>query len=486
MNAANPKTKTHENSVPAPWTIADCLAATGGKLHGSDAGILFNRVSIDSRRIAGDDLFVAIKGDVHDGHGFADAVVKKGIRGLILERHKIDELPWNQWAAQSVACVAVKDTTRALGDMAVYHQDRNRASVAAITGSNGKTTTRRMTAAVVSRRFNTLSTRKNFNNDIGLPLTLLELCSAHQWAVVELGMNAPGEIDYLAGICRPDIGIITNIGPAHLEGVGSLEGVMNAKGELLGRIKAGGTAVLNADDPRVLTLAERTDRNVLLYGLTAAAAIRGRDVVTTNAGCTFTLALPDERVNVSLNIPGDFMVSNALAAAATGYQIGLSAEEIKTGLEAFVPEPGRMNIRHLDNGIHMIDDTYNANPGSMAAALNTLSVLRGNSRSIFVAGDMKELGQHAPSLHTDIGALAARTGIDLMFVTGEFADRMAAGAAAEGMNPRHIMTGTKQEILQSLVERLEPADWVLIKGSRSMAMEEIVQGLQQWADKNET
>ena len=483
-------TKTSESiindSAPAIWTIEDCLAATGGRLLGPDVGGRFTRVSIDSRLIADDDLFIAIKGDVHDGHAFADDVVKKGIRGLIIDEQSIDHLPCDNWVKNSVACVSVPDTTLAFGRMAAYHRRRNSASVAAITGSNGKTTTRRMTATVVRRRFNTHSTKKNFNNDIGLPLTLLELCPAHQWAVVELGMNAPGEIDYLAGICTPDIGIITNVGPAHLEGVGSLEGVMNAKGELLGQIKPNGTAVLNADDSRVSLLADRTDRHVLFYGQSESATIRGRDAVTTDSGCTFTLELPDERTRVSLKIPGEFMVSNALAAAATGYKMGLSADEIKAGLEAFTPVAGRMNIRHLQNGIHMIDDTYNANPGSMAAALKTLTSLRGKSRSIFVAGDMKELGEHSATLHSDIGALAARSKIDLMFVTGEFADQMAAGALAEGLNTQQVMTGTKPEILQALVEQLVADDWVLVKGSRSMAMEDIVKGLQQWANGDDT
>ncbi len=469
-------------SAPLPWTISDCLTATGGRLLGGDAGARFARVSIDSRRIAKEDLFVAIKGEVHDGHSFADGVVKKGIRGLIIDEQKIDGLPCSDWTGSSVACISVEDTTWALGRLAAYHRRRNSAAVAAITGSNGKTTTRRMTAAVVAQRFNTHSTKKNFNNNIGLPLTLLELCPAHQWAVVELGMNAPGEIDYLAGICSPDIGIITNVGPAHLEGVGSLEGVMNAKGELLGRIKPGGTAVLNADDSRVATLADRTDRRVLFYGLSEPATIRGSDVATTASGCTFTLWLPDGSIRVVLNIPGEFMVSNALAAAAAGYEMGITADQIKAGLEAFEPVAGRMNIRLLQNGVHMIDDTYNANPGSMAAALKTLTTLRGKSRSIFVAGDMKELGEQSAALHTDIGALAARSGIDLMFVTGEFADQMAAGALAEGMAPRRVMTGTKPEILEALEEQLAADDWVLVKGSRSMAMEDIVQGLQKWAE----
>ena len=196
-------------------------------------------------------LFIAIRGDTHDGHSFAAEVVRKGVKGLLLARTRLEDLPWEDWIEEDVACIAVDDTIEALGKLAAYHRNRNSARVVAITGSNGKTTTRQMTALVVSQRFRTLSTRKNFNNNIGLPLTLFELCREHQWAVVELGMNAPGEIASLASICRPNIGVITNVAPAHLEGVGSIEGVMHAKGELLDKIDPGGTAVLNADDPLV-------------------------------------------------------------------------------------------------------------------------------------------------------------------------------------------------------------------------------------------
>ena len=205
--------KEKQMNEPVPWTIADCLAATGGELYGEDPGTIFSKISIDSRRISKGDLFVAIKGEVHDGHSFADEVVRRGISGLILEKSSIGGLPCGEWAEKAVVIITVGNTTKALGDLAIYHRRRNRASILAITGSNGKTTTRRMSAAVVSQGFTTLSTRKNFNNNIGLPLTLLELLPAHQWAVVELGMNAPGEIDYLAGICEPDIGVITNMSP---------------------------------------------------------------------------------------------------------------------------------------------------------------------------------------------------------------------------------------------------------------------------------
>lgn len=468
---------------PVPWTIADCLAATGGELYGEDPGTIFSKISIDSRRISKGDLFVAIKGEVHDGHSFADEVVRRGISGLILEKSSIGGLPCGEWAEKAVVIITVGNTTKALGDLAIYHRRRNRASILAITGSNGKTTTRRMSAAVVSQGFTTLSTRKNFNNNIGLPLTLLELLPAHQWAVVELGMNAPGEIDYLAGICEPDIGVITNIGPAHLEGVGSMDGVMKAKGELLGKIKSGGTAVLNADDQRLMRLAEQTSGDVLLYGLSDKALVRALDVKSTNFGSTFTLVLSDKQIPVDLKIPGKFMISNALAAAAAGHNIGLSPEQIKKGLEDFTPAPGRMNIVHTRVGIHIIDDTYNANPGSMAAAFATLIALRKNHRAILVIGDMKELGEHAESLHLEVGALAARSGIDRLYATGDFAKRLAAGAAGEGMKRQDIFTGTKQEILELLTGRLNRDDWILVKGSRSMAMEEIVQGLLKWADK---
>jgi UDP-N-acetylmuramoyl-tripeptide--D-alanyl-D-alanine ligase len=339
-----------------------------------------------------------------------------------------------------------------------------------------------MTAAVVSRRYETLSTRKNFNNDIGLPLTLLDLSPEHRWAVVEMGMNAPGEIRRLAEIGRPDIGVITNIAPAHLEGVGSIDGVMNAKGELLAGLAADGTAVLNADDPRVLQLAERTDRRVLLYGLSPTAAVRAVDPAPTHRGSRFTLVLPDANVTVDLKAPGTFMIVNALAAAAVGHLTGIPATEIGRGLENFEPAEGRMTFVPTRMGLTLVDDTYNANPGSMAAALETVRVMRGANRSLFVMGDMKELGRHAEDLHRQVGALAVRSGVTAVFVTGEFAGAVAAGAAGEGLPAERIVTGSKTELVRRLTAVLEPGDWVLIKGSRSMAMEEVFQALKQWAE----
>jgi UDP-N-acetylmuramoyl-tripeptide--D-alanyl-D-alanine ligase len=231
----------------------------------------------------------------------------------------------------------------------------------------------------------------------------------------------------------------------------------------------------------VAALARRTDRKVIFYGWEDPAEIKAVDISATSRGSRFTLVLTDRTIAVDLGIPGRFMITNALAAAAVGHLAGVSAEQIKDGLEHFEPAAGRMNIVDTPKGIHIIDDTYNANPGSMEAALATLKTLCGNHRSIFVSGDMKELGQQAESLHRDIGAKAARAGVSRMYATGEFASTVADGAAAEGMSPDNILTGGKPEILDDLAEYLRPEDWILVKGSRAMAMEEIVQGLKQWA-----
>ena len=256
-----------------PWTSTDLLAATRGKLLGGNASQNFSGISIDSRHIAIGEVFVAIKGDVHDGHRFAEDVIRQGVKGVIINKDKAGELTSRQWEKKGIFCIAVDDTIKTLGDLACFHRKRTGVGIVAITGSNGKTTTREMTASVVDRRFKTLSSTKNFNNAIGLPLTLFKIKPDHQWAVVELGMNAPGEIDRLGEICLPDIGVITNIGPAHLEGVGSIEGVMHAKGELLGRIKPDGSAVLNIDDPRVVKLAEKTSKNVIFFGASELKSI---------------------------------------------------------------------------------------------------------------------------------------------------------------------------------------------------------------------
>ena len=470
-----------DNGQILPWTINEILEATGGELLCGDETQRFEKVCIDSRSIDPNDLFVAIVGEVHDGHAFISDVVEQGARGLMVNSQKARDLPVSAWQTQNIAWVAVSDTTRALGDLAAFHRARTDAAIIAITGSNGKTTTRQMTAAVVARKFNTLSTIGNYNNQIGVPLTLLRLAPEHRWAVVELGTNSPGEIARLAQICAPDIGVITNVGPAHLEGLSSLDGVMREKGQLLDHLKPEGKAVLNADDRRVSKIAARTKKDVLFFGLSDKATIRATAVNEKSSGISFNLNLPRESLTVNLKVAGHFMVVNALAAAAVGQMLGLPAAEIKAGLETFEPAWGRMNILQTASGIHVIDDTYNANPDSMKAAITTLTSLRANNRSVFVAGDMLELGAQTESLHRQVGVWAATANISKLLVTGEYAEAVAGGAKEAGMQNENIFTGSQENILAALKDTLKPGDWVLVKGSRGAHMDTIVEGLKAWA-----
>ncbi|MGD9056444.1 MAG: UDP-N-acetylmuramoyl-tripeptide--D-alanyl-D-alanine ligase [Desulfobacterales bacterium] len=470
-----------DNEQSLAWTLADILKATGGELLSGDPMQGFENIGIDSRDIRAQDVFVAIAGDVHDGHTFVKDVVEQGVSGLIVSREKSADLPIAAWQTRQIACVAVADTTRALGDLAAFHRSRTDVPLTAITGSNGKTTTRQMTAQVVAQKYNTLATIGNYNNQIGVPLTLLRLSGEYEQAVVEVGTNSPGEIARLAQICAPNIGVVTNVGPAHLEGLGSLDGVMREKEQLIEYLKAGGKAVLNADDRRVHQMASRTERQVLLFGLSKNAGIRATAVNERTGGTSFTLHLPDEQLAVTLSVPGQFMVLNALAAAAVGHLLELSAKEIKAGLESFEPVWGRMDIFQTANGIHIIDDTYNANPESMKAAITTLRTLRRNNRSLFVAGDMLELGDQSEALHKQVGAWAAAANIEKLLVTGEFASAVAAGAMNAKMKPADIFIGTQDEIIDTLKQSLKSGDWVLIKGSRGARMETVVKEIKDWA-----
>jgi len=473
--------KAEPRSTSTIWTGADVLAATGGRLVCGELSCRFTGIGIDSRSVDPGDLFAAIVGKTHDGHEFCAQVVDQGGRGVLVNADAAESLPVDEWRHRSVFCVAVSDTTRALGDLAAWHRNRLPARVAAITGSCGKTTTREMTASVLRQRYRTLSSQKNFNNEIGLPLTLLSLEAEHEWVVAELGMNRPGEIARLGEISRPDIGVITNVGAAHLEGLGTVDNVADAKGELLPAIDPGGIALLNADDARVRGLADRSAGRVLLFGMSDEADIRGRRAVAAGTGTAFELVLPEGRVPVSLRVPGLFMVSNALAAAAVGHVAGLSPDEIKAGLEAFEAAGGRMNLVETVSGVHVLDDTYNANPVSMAGAISTLSAVKGEGRALAVLGDMHELGDRSEEFHHALGVVAAQAGIVRLYATGKYADAVAAGAAEAYMKTEDVMVGSREDILADLKKRTGPGDWVLVKGSRAAEMERIVSGLVSWA-----
>jgi UDP-N-acetylmuramoyl-tripeptide--D-alanyl-D-alanine ligase len=322
-----------------------------------------------------------------------------------------------------------------------------------------------------------LKTEGNYNNLIGLPLTLFRLQDDHEWAVLEIAMNHPGEIARLTRICDPQVGVITNIGPGHLEGVKDIDGVMKAKGELLQGLSESGTAVLNIDDERICKLAEQFAGRVISFGIHSSAEVWATPVSQTASHCSFDLSWYDKSIRVRLGIPGNGAIYNALAAAAIGYRAGLSLEDVKEGLESTTTLAGRMEIIGLPGGVHMINDTYNANPGSMAQAMDTLNSLKGNGRGIFVAGDMLELGSHAESAHKELGIIAARGRLAYLYATGDFARTVADGALGAGMEPDKIFVGSKEDILEALKGRIGPGDWILVKGSRLMAMESVVEGL---------
>jgi UDP-N-acetylmuramoyl-tripeptide--D-alanyl-D-alanine ligase len=467
--------------TPYAWPIADVLTATGGSLMAGPADRVFAGIGIDSRTIGPDQLFVAIVGESHDGHRFVHDVLDGGIKGVIVAGDRIADLPLENMAAGGIATVAVDDTTRALGALARFNRNRHGLKVLAVTGSNGKTTTRMFMESVIAPRFATLSTTGNLNNHIGLPLTLLRLTPDHRAAVLELGMNHPGEIRYLGNICEPDVGLITNVAPAHLEGLGSVENVARAKAELLETLRPEGTAILNADDPRVAALAEGLDRTVIFFGTAGTAQVRADEIRTGETGTRFRLTTPSGSLPVTLSTPARVMVFNAMAAAAAGEALGVPLERIRAGLEAFSPQAGRMGILRPGRDLQLLDDTYNANPGSMIAAIDTVGRLRGGHRAIAVLGDMLELGAQSAALHRYVGRGVGDAHFDRLYATGRFAGDVADGAMERQMAASCIFCGSKEAIADRLTQELQEGDLILVKGSRGMAMEQVVEAIVRWA-----
>ncbi len=467
--------------TPYDWTLEQVLDATGGTLITGTDREHFDGIGIDSRTIEAAWLFVAIVGESHDAHDFVGEVIDRGAGGIVAEHARLDRLPMERIKKDRVALVAVANTTEALGGLARFNRRRAPLTVVAVTGSNGKTSTRRLMAHVMAADSETLSTRGNLNNHIGLPLTLLRLAPYQRTAVVELGMNHAGEITRLGRICEPDVGVITNVGPAHLEGLGSMDNVAHAKGELLHTLRPGGTAVLNADDDRVTVLAEGLDCRVIYFGKTKRAQVRAEHIRLGDAGMAFDLITPVGCSPIMLATPARVMVFNALAAAAAGVALGVSVDRIKAGLEAFTPSAGRMGMGQPGRGLRVMDDTYNANPASMAAAIDTLAAMRGEGRRLAVLGDMLELGSESERLHREVGAMVGRSGIDRLYATGRFAAHVVQGAMEAGMPATAIVRGPKEELTDRLSREIADGDAILVKGSRGMAMETVVAEIEQWA-----
>jgi UDP-N-acetylmuramoyl-tripeptide--D-alanyl-D-alanine ligase len=443
-------------------SAASLAERTGGLLEGAD--VPFETVVTDSRAVAAGDCFVALSGPRFDGHDFLEDVAAAGAAVALVTRH----------ASVSLPQVRVADTLDALQRWAGAWRRSFTLPVVGITGSNGKTTLRALLEAVLAPLGPLLATRGNLNNHIGVPLTLCRLRAEHIVAVVEMGANHPGEIAGLAAMAQPEIGIVTNSGDAHLEGFGSREGAARGEGaELLEVLPASGVAIFNADDAYAeLWRASSTAGRQIGFGLGPEADVTARDIRLEDAGSRFTLMLPEEAAAVSLPLPGRHNVHNALAAAAAAHALGLDASRVAAGLAQVRVPTGRLVPLTARRGARVIDDSYNANPGSLAAAVDWLAQMRGHR--VLALGDMAELGATAVELHAAAGRAARAAGIEALFAAGPL-----AAHAAEAFGPGAEAFAHAESLAAALRERVAP-DWVvLVKGSRAAAMEQVVAALRE-------
>jgi UDP-N-acetylmuramoyl-tripeptide--D-alanyl-D-alanine ligase len=450
-------------------TVQDVVRVTQGALVGGDLGVAIRGISIDSRTLAVGEAFVAIRGHHLDGHAFIGAAIGKGAACVVVDALP-DDLP------PHVPIVLVEDTTRALGRLAAHVRQRFEIPVVAVTGSNGKTTTKELIAAVLSSRWKVLSSAGSFNNQWGVPLTMMALRPSHQALVLEMGTNRPGDIEYLAQIASPTIGVVTTVSAAHTEGLGSIERVAAEKGALVRSVPSSGHVVLNADDPLVLGMGASAAAAVVTFGWSGSADVRADEAVVLDAGgSAFGLRLDGWKAVVRLAFAGRHNVGNALAAAAVGHALGLSFQEIVRGLERARPVKGRC-VWRAAGSIRILDDTYNANPASVRAALATVVAARGGARLLVALGDMLELGDSALEAHRAIGREIAEAHATEFVGVGRLAGEAVEAARAAGLVQCHH-TMTFEDTVAHLLKRLAPGDVLLVKGSRAMRMERVVDAL---------
>lgn len=445
-------------------TLAYAAESMQGTLHGEN--IAFRGVSSDSRTLRSGELFFALQGPNFDGSEFVSMAQERQAAGAVVQKMVTTELP----------IIVVDDTLKALGKLAADWRKQMPARVIGITGSNGKTTLKELIASCLSLSANTLATLGNLNNEIGMPLMLLRLAPEHRYAVIEMGANHAGEIAYLTSLAMPEVVAITNAAPAHLEGFGSLEGVVKAKAEILQGAARPQFAILNADDESYpFWLAKVSDATVLSFGFAPAADIRASDVVATKAGSTFALHMPDGDLQIDLPLQGVHNVMNACAAAAIACALDIDAAQIKKGLETVQPVGGRLQPVRSACGATLYDDSYNANPLSVAAATAFLASQSGDTW--LVLGDMAELGSEAAALHAQSGSLAKKMGVKHLLATGELS-RHAVDAFGNGGQ----WLATVDDIVDELQRSLSGDEFVLVKGSRSMGMEHVVNALRASVD----
>ncbi len=454
-------------------SLKEITTAVNGSLINNNLEI--DSISIDSRSLEAGDLFIAIQGDNFDGHQFLEDAFIKGAKAAIVASNK-------ELGLEDKPLIRVEDTTKALQDLASYYRQKFSIPVIAVTGSTGKTTTKDMIASILSTKYKTLKTQGNYNNEIGLPLTLFNLDSSHQAVVVEMGMRGLGQIKDLAQIALPDIGVVTNVGVTHIELLKSKDNIARAKAELIDSLPLEGVAILNGDDDYVRAMADSTSGAVINYGLEKYNRIKAEQIeLLDNDTISFKLRIGDQKFtdDFIIPIPGRYNVHNALAAIAVALQLDLSIAEIKTGLANLKLTMMRNEILESPRGYKIINDSYNANPTSMRAAIQTLVDLA-DERKLAVLGDMLELGQLAKVEHQRVGQLVAENKLDYLFTFGKLAGEIAEGAKIYGMKESIVFSfEDKEALIKKLLEISRSNDTILVKGSRGMKLEEVSQALQE-------
>ncbi len=449
-------------------SLKEIATAVGGRYYG-DAALLtqcVTGVTIDSRKIEQGYLFVAIKGERVDGHTFIPAVMEKGALCALSEQ------PLENAAHPYIL---VESCKQALKDLAEHYRKALDIKVVGITGSVGKTSTKEMIASVLSQKYNVLKTAGNFNNEIGLPLTIFNINDEHEVAVLEMGISDFGEMHRLTKMARPDVCVITNIGLCHLENLGSRDGILKAKTEMFDYMQTDAKIILNGDDDKLITVKEVKGIEPKYFGLSENLDAFADDIVSLSLkGTACNIHLGGDSFNTIIPIPGHHMVYNALAGALVGQEFGLTPDEIKAGIEALVPVSGRNNLIETDS-LMIIDDCYNANPVSTKASLDVLSLA--DSRKVAVLGDMFELGENETQLHFEVGAHAAQKNIDLVICIGTLSANTARGAENTGAKVMHFEK--KDDFLAQAKNVLNKGDAVLVKASNGMAFSEIVDKLKQ-------
>jgi UDP-N-acetylmuramoyl-tripeptide--D-alanyl-D-alanine ligase len=449
-----------------PLSLQKIAEFAKGSLTAGDAKLMVSRISTDSRTVQSGDFFVALHGENFDGHKFIEQVCERGAVGAMVDEN------WKGTTPKTFAVIRVPDTLLGYQNLAANYRRSLPLTVVAITGSNGKTSTKDFVAATLARGYRVTKTDGNFNNHVGLPQTMLAASLSDEIAVWEIGMNHPGEIAALSKLAAPDVGIITNVGLAHIEFMGTREAIALEKGALAEAVDAEGTVILNADDPFSQGMAERTRAKVILAGI-ENGSVRASEMRQGPTGSEFTILEGAHRCRAQLPVPGIHMVQNAMLAVAAGRAFGLSLEDCAAGLASAPLTKARLQIKEI-NGIQFIDDSYNANPDSMKAALRTLVELGAEGRRIAVLGQMNELGEESERGHREVGEAAAALGVDELIAVGPTGAVIADAAQKAGLK-NSLAVDSPGAAAGILGETASPGDLILVKGSRSARMERVLE-----------